>query len=119
MQKGSARITQRARGFCPRYIGAGHDPRREPQLEAAVAFEVGVGDQPADVDPLLAAGHQVLVHGSSASGASRQIALPSRSDTQAMPQAATSFCTQGRMVGGDVSSLASGCRLAQERLKPA
>jgi len=37
---------------------------------------------------------------------SRQIARPSKSDTQAMPQVATSFSTQGRILGRDGSSLA-------------
>jgi hypothetical protein len=47
---------------------------------------------------------------------SLQSALPSRSDTQAIPQRANSFSTHGRMVRGEVSSLTKDVDLPKGRL---
>ena len=40
-------------GILPEIDRPGHDPRRKPQLEATVAFQVGIRGEPGDVDPLL------------------------------------------------------------------
>jgi hypothetical protein len=56
------------------------------------------------------------VQGSIASGVSLQSALPSSSETQAIPQAANSFSTHGRIVGREVSSLTNDVDLPKGRL---